>query len=185
MATDEIARIENIEIDEYQVEEQMENIKKEAAENADEFDEAQMRSRVEATLQRQAVMDFLAENAELDVQFVDGEGDFDEAMMQKLAEESLAREQELEAKTEAEEEVGESPDVSPPEEETVVETVVAEAEEAPVEEAPPAEPEPEEAEEEADAAEPVAEERDTSSMSLQDKAFYALMDSGALNKDDA
>merc|ERR1712176_1686585 len=98
MATDEIARIENIEVDDYQVEEQMESIKKDAAESQEEFDEAQMRSRVEATLQRQAVMDFLAENAELDVKFVEGEGDFDEELMKQLGEESLAREKEMEEK---------------------------------------------------------------------------------------
>merc|ERR1712176_623727 len=111
MATDEIARIENIDVDDYQVEEQMESIKKEAAESEEEFDEAQMRSRVEATLQRQAVMDFLAENAELDVKFVEGEGDFDEELMKQLGEESLAREKEMEEK--AGEEIGESPDAPP------------------------------------------------------------------------
>merc|ERR1712176_1284493 len=95
MATDEIARIENIEVEDYQIEEQMANIKKEAAESEEEFDEAQMRSRVEATLQRQAVMDFLAENAELDVKFVEGEGDFDEELMKQLGEESIAREEQM------------------------------------------------------------------------------------------
>ena len=185
MATDEIARIENIEVDDYQVEEQMENIKKEAAESEEEIDMAQMRSRVEATIQRQAVMDFLAENADLDVKFVEGEGDFDEELMKKLGEESLAREQNLEAKPE--EEISESKDSTPPEVDTVVEAVLAETEEekeASVEVAPVAESEV--AEEEADPApEEVAEERDTSSMSLEDQAFYALMDAGALNRDDA
>jgi trigger factor len=183
MATDEIARLEGIDVDDYQVEEQMEAIKKEAAESDSEMDEAGMRSRVEATLQRQSVMDFLAENADLDVKFVDGEGDFDESLMAKLAEESLAREEELKAKVE--EEIGESPASDPPVVEAVVEEP-EEVEEAPVEEAPVVEAEPEAVKEEAEPApEPVAEDRDTSSMSLQDKAFYALMDSGALNKDDA
>ncbi len=192
MATDEIARIEGIEVDDYQVEEQMEAIKKEAAESSEEMDDAQMRARVEATLQRQMVMDFLAENADLDVEFVEGEGDFDEKLMQKLAEESLEREQEMDAKAaeaKTEEETGESTDATPPEVEAVVDAVVAEAEEAeeaaeeeapaeeaPVEEAPVAEAEVEE-------EEPAEEERDTTDMSLEDKAFYALMDSGALNKD--
>lgn len=187
MATDEIARIENIDVDDYQVEEQMEAIKKEAAESEGEMDEAGIRSRVEATIQRQSVMDFLAENADLDVKFVDGEGNFDESLMAKLAEESLAREQEIEAK--AEEEIGESPASNPPVVDAVVEAVVAEAEEveeAPSEEASVVEAEPEAVKEEADPVpEPAAEDRDTSSMSLQDKAFYALMDSGALNKDEA
>jgi len=183
MATDEIARIENIEVDDYQVEEQMESIKKEAAESTEEVDEEQIRSRVEATIQRQGVMDFLAENADLDVTFVDDEGNFDASLMQQLADESLAREQEMEAKTE--DEIGESSDSTPPKVDTFVEAVVTEVEdeeEEPVEEAPVLEAEPEIVEEE---AEPVEEERNTSSMSLQDKAFYALMDSGALNKDDA
>lgn len=183
MATDEIARIENIEVDDYQVEEQMESIKKEAAESTEEVDEVQIRSRVEATLQRQGVMDFLAENADLDVKFVDDEGNFDASLMQQLADESLAREEEMKAKTE--EEIGESSDSTPPKVDTFVEAVVTEVEdeeEAPVEEAPVLEAESETVEEE---AEPVEEERNTSSMSLQDKAFYALMDSGALNKDDA
>lgn len=187
MATDEIARIEGIEVDDYQVEEQMEAIKKEAAESSEEMDDAQMRARVEATIQRQMVMDFLAENADLDVEFIDGEGDFDEGLMEKLAQESLEREEEMKAKAAAEaaaEETGES------EVEAVVDAVVVEAEEAAAEEAPAEEAPAEEAapvaeaeaEPEAEAA-PEEEDRDTSDMSLEDKAFYALMDSGALNKD--
>lgn len=93
MATDEIARLENIQVEDYQVEEQMESIRQEAADSKEDFDEAQIRSRVEMTIQRQAVMDYLAENAELDVEFVEGEGEFDESLMEQLAEESLAREQ--------------------------------------------------------------------------------------------
>lgn len=177
MATDEIARMEGIEVDDYQVEEQMEAVKKEA-ESSEEMDDAQLRARIEATLQRQMVMDFLAENGDLDVEFVEGEGDFDESLMQKLAEESLEREEEMKAEAaakaaEEESETGESIDATP-EEEAVVEAVVAEAEETPAEEEEPVtEPEPE----------PVAEERDFSEMSLQDKAFYSLMDSGALDRD--
>jgi len=195
MATDEIARIENIEVDDYQVEEQMENIKKEAADSEEEIDMAQMRSRVEATIQRQSVMDFLTENADLEVNFVEGEGNFDEALMKQLGDESIAREQDIEG--EPEEGIGESPDSTPREVDTVVEAVLADAEEeketpvedAPVAEAPVAEAPVAEApvaEEEADpASEPVAEERDTSDMSTEDKAFYALLDAGALNRDDA
>lgn len=181
MATDEIARIEGIEVDDYQVEEQMEAIKKEAAESSEEVDEAQMRSRVEATLQRQAVMDFLAENADLDVKFDEGDGDFDESLMQQLADESLEREQKMES------EATESPDSNPPEVvDAVVEAVVAQAEEAaPAEEEAPVSEAETPAEEAEAAPEPEEEERDFDSMSLQDKAFYSLMDSGALEKDDA
>eukprot|EP00533_Pseudo-nitzschia_delicatissima_P016737 CAMPEP_0197283450 /NCGR_PEP_ID=MMETSP1432-20130617/24935_1 /TAXON_ID=44447 /ORGANISM="Pseudo-nitzschia delicatissima, Strain UNC1205" /LENGTH=568 /DNA_ID=CAMNT_0042750439 /DNA_START=120 /DNA_END=1826 /DNA_ORIENTATION=- len=181
MATDEIARIEGFEVDNYQVEEQMEAIKTEAAESSEDMDEEQMRARVEATIQRQMVMDFLAENADLDVEFIDGEGDFDEGLMEKLAQESLEREEEMKAKAAAEEaaeETGES------EVEAIIDAVVVEAdeaEEAPAEEAPVAEVEAE-PEAEAEAA-PEEEVRDTSDMSLEDKAFHALMDSGALNKD--
>jgi len=202
MATDEIARIEGIEVEDYMVEEQMESIKQEMIDSKEDFDETQIRSRVEATLQRQGVMDFLAENADLDVKFVEGEGDFDASLMEKLAEESLAREKEIEEKST--EETGES--ATPPVVEAVVEAVVEEAEaaaeEAPVAEADPepaeedvepepepvaeveAEPEPEKEEAEPEPEpEPEPEDRDTSSMSVQDKAFYALMDSGALKKD--
>lgn len=187
MATDEIARIENIEVEDYQVEEQMESIKQEASDSPEELDEAGIRSRVEATIQRQAVMDFLADNSDLDVKFVEGDGDFDESLMEKLADEAIAREEEVETKTEEETETGESPPVA----DAVVEAVVAEAEEveeAAVKETPVAVAEPVEEEAEAEPIaepEPVVEERDTSSMSIEDKAFYALMDAGALNNDDA
>lgn len=89
MATDEIARIEGIDIPDYQVEEQMEAIRKDAAQEGEEIDEAAIRGKVEATLQRQAVMDFLAENADLDVQYQDDK--FDADLMEKLAQESLER----------------------------------------------------------------------------------------------
>merc|ERR1712157_268258 len=64
MATDEIARLESIEVPDYQVEEQLEAIRKDAAsEGAEEdFDEQMIRGKVEATLQRNLVMDFLADN---------------------------------------------------------------------------------------------------------------------------
>merc|ERR1712195_354477 len=101
MATDEIARLENIEVEDYQIEEQMESIKQDAENSKEDFDETQIRSRVEATLLRQAVMDFLAEKADLEVKFVDGEGEFDESLMEKLAEESQAREESFEVADES------------------------------------------------------------------------------------
>ena len=164
MATDEIARLEGIDVPDYQVEEQMESIKQEAAEAKEEFDEADIRSRVEATLQRQAVMDFLAEHANLEVEFTDDDGRFDEALMEKLAAESLAREQELAAKSE---ETGESTPETPPVVEAVVDSKPAAAipvEETKKEVSPP--------------------ERDIESMSLEDKAYYALLDAGALKNTD-
>jgi hypothetical protein len=48
---------------------------------------------------RQLVFDFLAENANLEVEYTD-EPEFDEAIMQKLADESLSREEELAAEAE-------------------------------------------------------------------------------------
>lgn len=89
MATDEIARIEGITIPDYQIEEQMEAIRKDAAQEGDEIDENMVRGKVQATLQRQAVMDFLAEHADLDVQYK--EETFDKELMEKLAQESLER----------------------------------------------------------------------------------------------
>ena len=162
MATDEIARLEGIDVPDYQVEEQMESIKQEAAEAQEDFDEQAIRSRVEATLQRQAVMDFLAENAELDVEFVDGEGEFDEALMQKLADESLAREEMTATAVSKSDESGESAAETPPEvAEAAAQTVIAESE----------------------AAAASSEKRDADSMSLEDKAYYALLDAGALQND--
>jgi len=156
MATDEIARLENVEVEDYQVEEQMESIKQDAQNSKEDFDEGQIRSKVESTLQRQAVMELLAESADLDVTFVEGEIDFDESLMEKLAEESIARDEKSET--------GESP--------AVVDTSATEVEETKEVEAP--------------TLETVAEDRDTDSdsMSLQEKAFNALKDSGALDSGD-
>ena len=89
MATDEIARLENIEVPSYQIDEQIEAVKKEA-EGEDLGDENVLRSKIESTIMRRLVFDFLAEHAELDVTYE--EETFDEDMMKKLAEESLARE---------------------------------------------------------------------------------------------
>lgn len=98
MAVEKIAEAEKIEVPEYQIEEQMENLKKEQEkEGADQepMDDAQMRQRVMTTLQSRLVFDFLAENADLEVEFAEGEGegegDFDEDIMNKLAQDSLAR----------------------------------------------------------------------------------------------
>eukprot|EP00581_Thalassiosira_minuscula_P004982 CAMPEP_0183743702 /NCGR_PEP_ID=MMETSP0737-20130205/65355_1 /TAXON_ID=385413 /ORGANISM="Thalassiosira miniscula, Strain CCMP1093" /LENGTH=655 /DNA_ID=CAMNT_0025979329 /DNA_START=110 /DNA_END=2078 /DNA_ORIENTATION=- len=96
MAVDEIARLENIQVPAYQVEEQIQSLKDQAAKEGtatDDMDDEQMRRKVESTLERRMVYDFLAEAAELDVEYVDDEGDFDEALMEKLAAESLAREE--------------------------------------------------------------------------------------------
>jgi Bacterial trigger factor protein (TF) C-terminus len=93
MATDEIARLEGITVPAYQVDEQMEVIRKDAADSKEEFDEALIRGKVETTLTRQAVYDWLAEKADLTVEYLEQEPVFDEKLMEKLAAESLQREQ--------------------------------------------------------------------------------------------
>ena len=163
MAVDEIGRIENIEVPSYQVDEQMEAIKQDAQESNEDFDEAQIRGRVEATLQREGVMDFLAESSNLEVKFTEGE-EFDEELMAKLAEESLAREEAMTAEVEGES----SPAVVP-------EAPVSEAESTP-------EPVFEEEAEEPAVEETASVERDYASMTVEEKAYYSLLDSGALEK---
>lgn len=101
MACDEIARMEGLEVPDYQIEEQMEAIRKDA--EGEELDEATIRPKVESTLLRQMVFDFLAENAKLDVEYTEEE-DFDEGLMQSLAEQSLEREEKLAAETASTEE---------------------------------------------------------------------------------
>lgn len=131
MATDEIARLEGIDVPDYQVEEQMESIRKDAA-GSEDFDENMIRAKVQTTLQRQAVMDWLAENAELEVEY--SEEEFDEKLMQQLADESLKREE------------------------------VAMGASSPS----------------AAASAPVAPSKDDPSESLEEKAFAALVDTGAV-----
>jgi trigger factor len=95
MAVDEIARLENIQVPAYQVEEQMQSLKDQAAKEGtatDDMEDDKMRRKVENTLERRMVYDFLADAADLEVEYVDEE-EFDEALMEKLAAESLAREQ--------------------------------------------------------------------------------------------
>jgi len=100
MAADEIARLEGIEVPDYQVQEQLAKIKKDAAESKEEFDEAMLRGKVETTIMRQMVFDFLAENGKLEVEY-ESEDDFDEDLLTKLAEESLERERKMAAEAEA------------------------------------------------------------------------------------
>lgn len=92
MATDEIARLESIEVEPSAVDEQIGSLRQEAGD--EEFDEAQVRAKVESTLQRRLVFDFLNEHSSLDVEYVEENENFDEEMMQKLADESLQREKE-------------------------------------------------------------------------------------------
>ena len=96
MALDEISRLENIQVPAYPVEEQVQSLKDQATKTGetDEFDDESVRKKVESTLERRMVFDFLAEHANLEVEYMkEGEGEFDEAMLEKLAQESLEREQ--------------------------------------------------------------------------------------------
>jgi trigger factor len=99
MATDEIARLEGIDVPDYQVEEQMEVIREDAA-GAEDFDENMIRSKVKTTLVRQAVMDWLAERAQLKVEYLGAEPELDEALLEQIAAETLERERAMTAKAE-------------------------------------------------------------------------------------
>ena len=93
MAVDEIARLENIQVPAYQVEEQIQSLKDQATKEgtaASDMDDEQIRRKVESTLERRMVYDLLAEAAVLEVEYTEEE--FDEALMEKLAAESLDRE---------------------------------------------------------------------------------------------
>ena len=94
MAVDEIARLENIQVPAYQVEEQIQSLKDQATKEgtaANDMDDEQIRRKVESTLERRMVYDLLADAAILEVEYIDDEI-FDEALMEKLAAESLERE---------------------------------------------------------------------------------------------
>lgn len=94
MATDEIARIEGIEVPSYQIDEQLDAIKQEA-QGEDLGDENVLRSKIESTIMRRMVFDFLADKAVLDVQYA--EDNFDEKLMEELAQSSIQREEDIEA----------------------------------------------------------------------------------------
>jgi trigger factor len=171
MAADEIARLEQITVPEYQIQEQLESIKKDAAESKEEMDEGMIRARVESTMTRQAVFDWLAERGNLHAEYETdnaGEQEFDPELMQKLAKESLEREgidssvvdavvvEEAEEKLEvAKVEEAVAPAIEKKKEEETVVAVVEEATPEPVREEAPATPVVAKAEE---AAQPPQEE---------------------------
>mmetsp|Transcript_19617 Transcript_19617/g.37101 ORF Transcript_19617/g.37101 Transcript_19617/m.37101 type:complete len:592 (-) Transcript_19617:80-1855(-) len=169
MATDAIADLEGITVPDYQIEEQMEAIRKDAAENNEEFDETMIRGKVEATLSRQAVMDWLAENGELEVEYQDEE--FDEKLLEVLANETMEREQKMSE--------GAAPVAK------AAEPVAAKEPE------PVAAEEPEPAKEEPAVPEPTSFKAETeeekkaryAAMSIEDRAYQALLDAGALKRD--
>ena len=134
MAVDEIARLESIQVPGYQIDEQIQSLKDQAAkegQDTSDMDDEQMRRKVESTLERRMVYDFLAEVADLEVEYVEEE--FDEALMEKLAAESLAREEaqeSAEGKVAVAEAVAEEPQAvveEPPKAAVVEEPAQAEA----------------------------------------------------------
>jgi len=92
VALEEIAKAENIEVPANHVDEQMEGLKMEAEKEGQEFNEADVRTKVESTLKTKMVYDFLAESAELEINYTDKPDDFDEDLMNKLMDESVERE---------------------------------------------------------------------------------------------
>ena len=197
MATDEIASLEGISIPDYQIEEQMEAIRKDAAENKEDFDEKMIRGKVESTLIRQAVMDWLADNSNLEVEYKEEEG-FDEELMQKLADEAMEREQKMAGKAEeaildAEIEEASEPVAAAVETEEASETIQEEEAPAQPEEvvAESSEPEAQPEVEDVPISEPVAETSESDAakadrygtMDVGDRAFAILKDLGMVGKD--
>ena len=181
MATDEIARLENINIPAYQVEEQLENIRKDAAAQKEELDENMIRAKVETSLQRSAVMDWLAERAELEVEY-QGEEVIDEGLLNKLAEDSLKREKEMlgaDVDIEALTAEGKT-DNDVVVEESVVEAVVAEPVEAEASVATAIEPTPM-AETPAVEEDEAARQARYAAMSVEDRAYQILKDLGTFD----
>lgn len=90
MASDEISRLEGLEVPAYQIDEQVEALKKEA--NGEDLgEESMLRAKIESTIMRRLVFDYLADHAELDVQYAEEE-EFDEKMLEELAQLSMNRE---------------------------------------------------------------------------------------------
>lgn len=178
MAVDEIARLEGIEVPSYQVDEQFENIKKEQQQRGsdEEIDETMIRQKIETTLMRRLVFDFLAENAELEVIYRDGkEPEIDQALLDQLAQDTLDREsanlgKDTNAETNEEENIVAEAVVSESSDDDDVEEGVDPIEEDDVEE--------NDAEEEIKAEEESSPSFDESDLDPEEKAFRVLLDLG-------
>lgn len=197
MAVDEIAKIEKVEVPPYQVDEQIGQLKAEAEKENQEFDEATIRPKVEATLQRRMVFDLLAEMGDLEVIYTEEtEPEFDEALLQKLADESLEREKAVVDAEVVEGEIVESSEEVIAEVAVVEESIVEEAvAEAATELEEPTEPVEEVVVEENSAMEdpvpepePVVEETEDEKaaryavMSEEDRAFAILTELGIVGQ---
>ena len=204
MAVDEIARLEGITVPAYQVEEQMQSLKDQATQDGEtgDVDNEQTRRKVESTLERRMVYDFLAEHANLDVEYM-GEEEFDENLMEKLAQDALEREQADAAKAEAESNSSDSATGKEDEDEVAnvvaatddddddastaaasvkEETIEAEIEEVAVEATSEEKDEVEEVANEEQASSISSKDIDASKyegMSLEEKAYQILVDLGA------
>ena len=94
MAVEEIARLENVRVSPQEIEEQLANLKKEAG---DEYDEGQLRPKVESTLLKNYVMELLTDRAKLDITYEE-EGQFDQKLMDDLMQQTVEREEKEAAK---------------------------------------------------------------------------------------
>ena len=190
LASDAIAEAERLQTSPAEVDEQLGSLRKECESSNEPYDEAAFRPKVEQTLMRKTVFDFLAENADFDITYTDeGEPAFDAELMEKLADESVEREKQL-----VEDESGKDVDsnISVVAEETSEGSVVAEI----LEEAEVNDPEPEEVVEEVvetevekvkeEISEEEVEEDDETraaryaSMSEADRNFAILVDLGMI-----
>eukprot|EP00549_Striatella_unipunctata_P004359 CAMPEP_0118700294 /NCGR_PEP_ID=MMETSP0800-20121206/16482_1 /TAXON_ID=210618 ORGANISM="Striatella unipunctata, Strain CCMP2910" /NCGR_SAMPLE_ID=MMETSP0800 /ASSEMBLY_ACC=CAM_ASM_000638 /LENGTH=495 /DNA_ID=CAMNT_0006600821 /DNA_START=261 /DNA_END=1748 /DNA_ORIENTATION=- len=92
-AVDEIAAAEGISVTPESIENQVQLVKKSNKDQApmNPAEEKKLRQSIEVTLLRREVMDLLADNSKLEVEYVD-EGAFDQQLMDDLADSSLQRE---------------------------------------------------------------------------------------------
>lgn len=186
IATDEIARLEGITVSDDLIEEQMEAIRKdmekEKENNSEEFDEKIVRMKVENTLIRQAVMDWLAKSSQLEVIYEtddDSNNVVDEQLLEQLAKDSLQREKDMlyEQKgvvvTDAELLLADEVVHQEVVEEVNVENSVKEQDDVSSKSASSAAASTDSV--------VVAANVDDENMSLQEKAFAALLNAGAIN----
>lgn len=110
LAVDAIAEAEGIQVDSSIIEEQLVALQRQAEKDGQEYKPEDYRGKVEATLRRKSVLDFLAEHANLTVEYISdaNEGEFDETLMQELAEETLERERKAAEETAVAEKSGET-----------------------------------------------------------------------------
>mmetsp|Transcript_35278 Transcript_35278/g.81704 ORF Transcript_35278/g.81704 Transcript_35278/m.81704 type:complete len:566 (-) Transcript_35278:331-2028(-) len=94
MAIEVIAKTEEVVPDPVDVDQQMDNLKKEVEKQGEEWNPDAYRPRIESTMQRGMVFDLLAEHSNLEVEYEDEAvtAQLNEELLDKLAKESLERE---------------------------------------------------------------------------------------------